>query len=67
MRTNIDVDDDLLDEAMTLGGLDTKRAAVNQALAEFVATRKRRDLRELFGQVEFVVGYDHKALREGRA
>ncbi|MDP9838132.1 Arc/MetJ family transcription regulator [Neorhizobium huautlense] len=41
MRTNIDLDDDLIAEAMELGGLSTKKAAVDQALREFVRTRKQ--------------------------
>lgn len=43
MRTNIDLDDSLIVEAMELGGLPTKKAAVDQALREFV--RIRRQLR----------------------
>ncbi|MDR0989949.1 MAG: type II toxin-antitoxin system VapB family antitoxin [Propionibacteriaceae bacterium] len=66
MRTNIEIDDPLMDEAMMLSGLTTKRAVVTTALQEFVAKRKRRDLRDLAGQVEFVDGYDHKALRVGK-
>ena len=65
MRTNIDIDEDLIREAMEVGNLSTKRATVTQALEEFVARRRRLDLRDLLGQVEFAPGYDHKALREG--
>jgi hypothetical protein len=36
-------------------------------LEEFVAKRRRLDLRDLFGQVTFAPGYDHKALREGQS
>jgi len=43
MRTNIELDDDLIAEAMELGGLSTKKAAVDQALRDFV--RIRRQLR----------------------
>ncbi len=45
MRTNIDLDDDLIAEAMALGGLTTKKAAVDEALREFV--RVRRQLRAI--------------------
>ena len=67
MRTNIVIDDDLMRAALGVGDVPTKHAVVTQALQEFVAKRHRRDLRDLFGQVEFTPGYDHKALREGRA
>ena len=65
MRTNIEIDEDLVRQAMELGSLPTKRAAVAMALEEFVARRRQLDLRDLFGRVTFTPGYDHKALREG--
>lgn len=42
MRTNIDIDEALLNEAMELGSLDTKRAAVEKALQHFVAHLRRK-------------------------
>jgi Arc/MetJ family transcription regulator len=45
MRTNIELDDDLIAEAMELGGLTSKKAAVDQALRDFV--RIRRQLRAI--------------------
>ena len=36
MRTNIDIDDKLLSEAMTATGLSTKRATVEEALRRLV-------------------------------
>ena len=41
MRTNIVIDDNLVAEAMKLSQITTKRQVVEQALAEFVAFRKR--------------------------
>lgn len=41
MRTNIDIDDKLLADAMKLAGQKTKRATVEEALKEFVAVRLR--------------------------
>lgn len=43
MRTNIELDDDLIAEAMELTGLPTKKATVEQALKDLV--RVRRQLR----------------------
>ena len=63
MRTNIELDSDLVREAQELGGIKTKRAALHQALLEFVAHRKRRDLRHLKGAELLDPNYDHKALR----
>ena len=49
MRTNIDIDQNLVQEAQRLSQIKTKRALVHQALLEFVENRKRLDLRELEG------------------
>ena len=54
MRTNIDIDQKLLDDAMTLTGLATKRAAVEEALRRLVQTQRRKEaLSELAG-----IGWD---------
>jgi Arc/MetJ family transcription regulator len=42
MRTNIDIDDDLLTEAMAATGLATKRATVEEALRQLVLDHRRR-------------------------
>jgi Arc/MetJ family transcription regulator len=63
MRTNIVLEDDLVEEASRLSGIKTKRELVNEALREFVATRKRRSLLDLEGKIRFAPGYDYKALR----
>ena len=50
MRTNIDIDDELMAQAMRLTGLPTKRAAVEEGLKLLVRVRKQaRALRALKG------------------
>ncbi len=63
MRTNIVLDEELVDEAMRYANLKTKRELVDLALREFVAARRRRDVSELFGRVQIDPDYDYKALR----
>ena len=63
IRTNIELDPELVREAQQLGGVKTKRAVVHEALLEYVAHRKRLDLRELEGTDLLDPDYDHKALR----
>lgn len=53
MRTNIDIDDELIAEAMTRGGIKTKRAAVDEALRAFIAMKRELEIRELRG-----IGWD---------
>ena len=64
MRTNIILDDRLVEEALKISGLKTKKEVIHQALLEFVQNRNRRDLRELQGKILFDDAYDYKALRE---
>ncbi len=66
MRTNIVLDDELVEEAFGYAGVKTKRELVDVALREFVENHRRRDTRELRGRISFHPGYDYKALREGR-
>lgn len=54
MRTNIDIDDELLWEAMALTGAKTKKQAVNEALRDQVRQRRAiKSLLSLKGKVEW--------------
>jgi Arc/MetJ family transcription regulator len=66
MPTNLAIDDELLEQALAIGGLPSKRATVDEALREFIARRKRAKTVQSFGTFEFVAGYDHKAARKKR-
>jgi Arc/MetJ family transcription regulator len=65
MRTNIVLDDTLVKEAFRLAPLKSKRELVDLALREFIAARKRRDLRDLIGKVRLDPSYDYKKARSG--
>lgn len=49
MRTNIEIDDDLLAEAMEAAGTRTKRETVDEALRRMVAIWRQRRMLELRG------------------
>ena len=66
MRTNIDIDDSLLKEAFSVSQVKTKRDLIHEALREYVRLKKRKDLTQLAGLIEFHEGYDHKKSRETR-
>jgi Arc/MetJ family transcription regulator len=53
MRTNIEIDDDVLREAQHLGGTSTKRETVDLALREFVARHRRIGVLDLRGRVHW--------------
>ena len=67
MRTNIVLDDDLVEEAARLSGIRTKKDLVHEALRVFIATKRRKSLLDLAGKIQFAPGYDYKALRQDRA
>jgi len=66
MRTNIVIDDDLMQKALQVSGCKTKKDVVELALRELIIANSRMDLSELKGKITFAEGYDYKALREGR-
>jgi Arc/MetJ family transcription regulator len=63
MRTNIDIDDALLEEAFTFSNAKTKKDLIHEALKEFIRLKKRKDLTELAGHIRFSKNYDHKKMR----
>ena len=63
MATNLNLDDQLVTEALALSGLKTKRDAVNEALREFVARHRQRGILKLRGKIDFDPGYDYKEQR----
>ena len=66
LRTNIVLDDDLMEEAFSLTGVSTKRELVHPALKELVRQRCRRDLNELAGKTRLRDDFDHKAMQRTR-
>ena len=53
MRTNIDIDDGLMREAMRTSGAPTKKAAVEAGLRLLVETFSQRGIRKLQGRVRW--------------
>ena len=53
MRTNIEIDDDLMAEAQTRSPGATKRAVVEEALRLLIQTRRQGGLRKLRGKVKW--------------
>jgi Arc/MetJ family transcription regulator len=51
VRTNIDIDDDLMATALEVSGEPTKRAVVEQALRLLIQTRRQVGVRSLKGRV----------------
>ena len=66
MRTNIDLDDTLVDEAMKVSGAKTKKEVVDIALRALIKARTRKDLLDLVGHIDIDPEFDHKKARRTR-
>lgn len=51
MRTNIELNKDLVTSALELSGIKTKKDVVNAALEEFVKMLRKKEMRALRGQI----------------
>ena len=63
MATNLAIDDKLIVEAQAIGGARTKKAAVTEALKEYIQRRKQVQIISLFGTVDYDPDYDYKKNR----
>ncbi|HWG20142.1 MAG TPA: type II toxin-antitoxin system VapB family antitoxin [Terracidiphilus sp.] len=64
MRTNIDIDDKLMKQAMKATGATTKKAAVEAALRRIVQLKKQERILKWFGKIDWEGDLD--AMRESR-
>ena len=63
MRTNVVLDEKLVTEATSLTGATTKRELLDLALRELIRAKRKKNLFDLAGQIEFAEDYDYKAGR----
>jgi hypothetical protein len=64
MPTNLKINDKLLSEAMEVGGHETKKDTVSEALTEYVQRRKQRGVIKLFGTIDYDSSYAPKSYRK---
>lgn len=53
MRTNIEIDNDLMDSALQLSKIKTKKEVVERALENFIKELRRKEMLKLRGKVEW--------------
>ncbi len=63
MATNLQVDDKLIIKAVKLGGHKTKKAAVTQALIDYIEHLEHKKILSMFGTVDYDSEYDYKKQR----
>lgn len=66
VATNLAIDARILEEALKVGGLKTKKDTVNQALREFILRREQSRITGIFGQIDYDKSYDYKKHRAPR-
>jgi Arc/MetJ family transcription regulator len=64
MRTNIDLDDELVKRGLKVSGLRTKKELVNMALGEFLRRKDQKKILELRGKIRWRGDLD--AMRRNR-
>jgi Arc/MetJ family transcription regulator len=67
MRTNIEIDDKLMAEAMAASGLPTKRETVEAGLRLLARRKRQASARDLFGQVQWRGDLDAERLDDPAA
>ena len=58
MRTNIDIDNKLMNEAIKVSGLKTKKETVELGLKTLVRLKKQKNIRRFRGQLEWTGNLD---------
>jgi metal-responsive CopG/Arc/MetJ family transcriptional regulator len=64
MATNLQLEEKLLDRVVELSGRKTKKAAVTDALEEYVRRREQMEIIKSFGTVVFDPAYEYKTERQ---
>jgi len=66
VATNLQIDDSLIRKALRLGKHRTKKAAVTQALVDYIQHLEQEKIGSLFGVIEYDSTYDYKKQRARR-
>ena len=53
MRTNVVIDDDLMNKAKRLSGLKTKKETIEEALKFLIAQKEQSEIRKLRGKLKW--------------
>ena len=64
MATNLQLDDNLIEKAVKLGGHKTKKDAVSKALVEYIQNLEQEKILSVFGTIDYDPEYDYKKQRQ---
>jgi hypothetical protein len=63
MATNLELNDELIREAVSLGRHKTKKEAVTKAIEDYIRHVKQEKIISLFGTIDFDPDFDYKRQR----
>ena len=63
MNTRIVINIDLINEALEISNLSSKKELLEVALKNFIENQKRKKILELKGKIEYSQDYDYKSMR----
>ncbi len=64
MNLNQFKQNDLVNEALKIGGFKTKKETIDMTLREFIQRRKQQEIINLFNTIEYDEDFDYKAQRQ---
>ncbi|OQX80265.1 MAG: DUF2191 domain-containing protein [Bacteroidetes bacterium 4484_249] len=65
MNTTIEIDENLLKEALRFVDVKNENELVNIALKELIKNLSHKNISDLKGKIKFADGYNYKELRKG--
>ncbi|AFZ00315.1 type II toxin-antitoxin system VapB family antitoxin [Calothrix sp. PCC 6303] len=63
-ENNLQIDESLLQEALTLGNYQSNSAVIEAALQEYIQRRKQLQVMKLFGTIDYDSDYNYKQQRQ---
>ena len=64
MQISIEVDQQLIAEALALSNFSTENQLIEDALREYIQRRQQQKILELFGTIDYEENYDYKQQRK---
>jgi metal-responsive CopG/Arc/MetJ family transcriptional regulator len=63
MKIPIEIDQQLIAEALALSNFSTENQLIEDALREYIQRRQQQKILELFGTIDYEENYDYKQQR----
>ncbi|MCT7966945.1 type II toxin-antitoxin system VapB family antitoxin [Laspinema sp. D1] len=64
MKIPIEIDQQLIAEALALSNFSTENQLIEDALREYIQRRQQQKILELFGTIDYEENYDYKQQRK---